>query len=169
MFQLQNYFSLGHIGGGAGRLERWIPLTSNLFKWKSKIAFSFGRSGWFSMSVNFVSFPTHPRLFWEEFLLLFFSHCCPQSHLTLNHDPLCVPLGERFGFSRPPGNGSTSPPPPKELCRTFHPSNSGTGLACVWYTDVSRSSTLTVLGVGLYNFKECLDFLHRVDFSLDTA
>lgn len=90
--------------------------------------------------------------------------------LTLNHDPLCVLLGERVGLSRPPGNGSTPPPPPpKELCRTFHTSNSGTGLACVWYTDVSRSSTLTVLGVGLYNFKECLDSLHLVGFSLDTA
>lgn len=122
------------------------------------------------MSVNFVSFPTHPRLFWEEFLLFFFPLLSSVPFLTLNHDPLCVLLGERVGLSRPPGNGSTPPPPPpKELCRTFHTSNSGTGLACVWYTDVSRSSTLTVLGVGLYNFKECLDSLHLVGFSLDTA
>lgn len=88
--------------------------------------------------------------------------------LTLNRDPVCDLLGERVGFSRPLGSGS-APPPPKELCRTFHASNSGTGLACVWYTDVSRSSTFTVLGVGLYNFKECLDFLQLVDFSLDTT
>lgn len=167
MFQLQNYFSLGHIGGGAGRLERWIPLTSNLFKWKSKIAFFIWTFRMIFCVGQFCVFSNSP-----PFVLggMFFFPPLLSSipFLTLNHDPVCVLLGERVGFSRPPGKGST-PPPPKELCRSFHTSNSGTGLACVWYTDVSRSSTLTVLGVGLYNFKECLDFLHLVDFSLDTT
>lgn len=29
---------------------------------------------------------------------------------------------------------------------------------CVWNTDVFSNSTLDCSGVGLYNFKECLDF-----------
>lgn len=136
-----------------------VEIQNCFFIWTFRMIFYVGQFCVFSNSPPFVL----------GGISSFFSHCCPQSHLTLNHDPLCVRLGERFGFSRPPGNGSTPSSSPPRNCRTFHTSNSGTGLACVWYTDVSRSSTLTVLGVGLYNFKECLDFLHLVDFSLDTA
>lgn len=48
--------------------------------------------------------------------------------LTLNHDPLCVLLGERVGLSRPPGNGSTPPPPPpRNSAEPFTPLTQGRG------------------------------------------
>lgn len=128
MFQLQNYFSLGHIGGGAGRLERWIPLTSNLFKWKSKIAFSFGRSGWFSMSVNFVSFPTHPRLFWEEFLLFFFPIAVLSPIFHPESWPSVCPVRWARWVISPTGKWQhPSSSPPRNSAEPFTPLTQGRG------------------------------------------
>lgn len=86
-----------------------------------------------------------------------------RTSLTLNSDLVCFLLGELVGFlpSSPDPHQEVAASfllPCKELCGTFHTSYSGMGLVCVWNTDVFSNSTLDCSGVGLYNFKECLDF-----------
>lgn len=117
------------------------------------------------MSVSFV-FPDSPGLVWGG---LIFSLPLLTPFLTLKRDPLCFLSGECVGFPPPAGSGSSFLLPYTELCGTFHTSYSGTGLAREWDTDVPRGSTLTALELGLYDFKECSDFLHLVDYSLDPA
>lgn len=51
--------------------------------------------------------------------------------------------------------------------RKLHTSYSGTGLVCGVHGGV-RKQHFGCSGVGLYNFKDCLEFLHLVDDSLDT-
>lgn len=162
---------LGHLGvsrGGVGIGERrpWMPLTSNLFK-----------SG--NPSCNFFCFVLDlqdNRLCWSHFAFLNSSSLrwpdfCGggggggggnRTSLTLNPDLVCFLLGELVGFLPSPyPNQEVAASfllPCKELGGTFHTSYSGMGLVCVWNTDVFSNSTLDCSGVGLYNFKECLDF-----------
>lgn len=128
--------------GGGWDIWRWMPLTSNLVKWKSKLHFRLDfQDNLLCQSIFFV-LPDSPSLVWED-LIFFPRPLIPL--LTLNCDPPCFLLGACVGFFPPPGRGSIPLLPYKELCETFLTSYSGTGLACVWYTDVSRSSTLPAL------------------------
>lgn len=66
---------LGHIaGGGAGGDTKMDTTYLKPFKVEIQIAFLFGLSGSFSMSVNFFCFvfPNSPSLVWEDFLF----PCC---------------------------------------------------------------------------------------------
>lgn len=88
-----------------------------------------------------------------------------RTSLTLNPDLVCFLLGEIVGFLPPPplpppGSSSILPSPLQGTLRNLSHLllRDGAGV-CVWNTEeVFSNSTLDCSGVGLYNFKECLDF-----------
>lgn len=132
---------LGHTGV---QIKRWVPLTSNLLKWKSKLRFHWDfQDNFLCQSILFS--PTRPVWFgmiWFSSLLLSIPF------LTLHCDPLCFLLGECVGI--PPqevaaASPSPTPPTPQELCGTFHTSYSGTGWRVCVVHWCARSSTLTAL------------------------
>lgn len=154
---------LGHTGL---QIKRWVPLTSNLLKWKSKLHFHWDfQDNFLCQSIFFCFvFPNSPRLVWDG--LIFFT-AVVDPFLTLHWDPLLF-VGWACWVA-PTGSGSSfPPPPPQEGCGTFHTSYSGTGWR-VCGTLMCPEQHFDCSGVGLYNFEECLDFLHLVDYSLDPA
>lgn len=158
MFNLRTTLvCLGHIGV---EIKRWVPLTSNLLKWKSKLCFHLDFQDNF-LCQSICCFPQLAQfgLEWLEFFSLLVSI----PFLTVHRDPMCFLLGECVGFS--PNRKWQHLPSLQGLCGTFHTSYSGTAGVCV----VCPEQHFACPGVGLYNFKGCLDFLHLVDYSLDPA
>lgn len=158
---------LGHTGV---QIKRWVPLTSNLLKWKSKLHFHWDfQDNFLCQSILFS--PTRPVWFgmiWFSSLLLSIPF------LTLHCDPLCFLLGECVGIPPQEVWQQLSPPPtpsplPTGTLRNLSHLLLRDGLACVCGTLMCPEQHFDCSGVGLYNFEECLDFLHLVDYSLDPA
>lgn len=125
---------LGHTGV---QIKRWVPLTSNLLKWKSKLHFHWDfQDNFLCQSILFS--PTRPVWFgmiWFSSLLLSIPF------LTLHCDPLCFLLGECVGI--PPQEVAAAspsphplPPPHRNSAEPFTPLTQGRAGVCVWYTDV---------------------------------
>lgn len=120
---------LGHTGV---QIKRWVPLTSNLLKWKSKLHFHWDfQDNFLCQSILFS--PTRPVWFgriWFSSLLLSIPF------LTLHCDPLCFLLCECVGI--PPQEVAAAspsphplPPPHRNSAEPFTPLTQGRAGVCV--------------------------------------
>lgn len=151
-------FAWATLGQGVGGVRRGPPLTSNLWTWNPDCAVIWtsrilvcARRFWVSRR------RARFGLGWPEFV----GGVDPTCHKELWACVLCV----RWVWWAPL---LFSPPRTGNTLRKLHTSYSGTGLVCGVHGGV-RKQHFDCSGVGLYNFKDCLDFLHLVDDSLDTA
>lgn len=139
------------------------------FKTEIQIAFSFGLSGSFYMLVNFLFSPTHPVWFGMVCFFFFFSSLLLLIPLlTLNCNPMFFVRWVCWVFP-PTRKWQHLPSPLQGTLRNLSHLllRDGAGV-CVVHWCVQKQH-FDCSGVGLYNFKECLDFLRLVDYSLDTA
>lgn len=148
-----------------------MPLTSNPVKWKSKLHFrSDFRDNFLCRSIFWFS-PTQPSLVWEDLIFFFFSFFMAVDPMA-NSEWWPSVFSVRWvcwAFSPTRKWQHPSFSPTRNSAKPFSPLTQGRGWRVCGTHWCVQKQHLACSGVGLYNSEECLDFLHRVDYSLDTA